>query len=309
MTEAFLGIDIGGTQTKLAIVFGDGATRLLHGIPTASASGPGDFFDRLHAQLEETLSALRPVAAGLSVAGLVDRDEQLVAAPNLGAFVGVGLREEWDARFEVALRCVENDVQCAIYGELVAGAAQGQTHAAMLSLGTGVGGGLVADGRLYRGARGLGAELGHIILDPNGPPCACGGRGHVESYLSSAAIVEAARATFVDCPADLSVEEISRRARAGDDDARELLRDRGYYLGLACASLAHALNPGLIIIGGGVAGCGEYLLEPARQTLRERSMAASLVGLELVPAQLGTASAAIGAAHLAKDAPAIGDRR
>jgi glucokinase len=308
VNEAFLGVDIGGTQTKLALVFVGGETRLLDGIPTQARSGPGEFFKRLHAQLAAVLPDEQPVAAGLSVAGLVDRAEQLAAAPNLGAFVGAGLREEWEARFEIPLRCIENDVQCAMYGELMAGAAQGQSYAAMLSLGTGVGGGIVVDGRLYRGARGLGGELGHIILDPNGPACACGGRGHVESYLSSAAIVEAARDAFADCPADLSVEEISRRAHAGDADARELLRDRGYYLGLACASLAHALNPGAIIIGGGVAGCGEYLLEPARQTLRERTMAASLVELELVPAKLGAASAAIGAAHLAKDAPAIGVR-
>lgn len=310
MSEAILGIDIGGTNVKVVLLEGSDA-RELRGIATKSEPDPARLLAQLRETLQSELNGGSLPRVGLSVAGLLDFGGVLVEAPNLRGFVGHDMRRLWAQEMPFELVALENDVQCAMFGEFAAGAAREIRHAVMLSLGTGVGGGVLVDGNLLRGAGGFAAELGHLLLDPDGPLCACGKNGHVESYLSSSAIVTTAReklelsdaeSSLRDASEELSVEVISRAAHAGDGLATEVLADRGFYLGLAATQLAHAFNPAICVIGGGVAGSGDFLLEPARRTLRERGMEAPASMMKIVAAELGPTGAARGAALLAQRA-------
>ena len=186
----------------------------------------------------------------------------------------------------------------------------------MLSLGTGVGGAVFLDGHLVHGAHGLAGELGHLILQSDGPPCTCGQVGHVEAYLSTAAIVDQATAAL-----EAAAEEegallraaiargerpeprvLARCAREGCGVCRRVLSGAGRWLGIACVQIAHALDPDRIVIGGGVSRAGELLLDPAREEYDRRCMRAVRGRVPLVLAALGVDGAAIGAALLGRDA-------
>jgi glucokinase len=256
----------------------------------------------------------------LAVAGLLDLSGRIVQAPNLPLFVDHDLRGTVSRALGVPV-VMDNDVNAALYGEHRAGAARGARHVAMLSLGTGVGGGLLLEGHLYRGAGGTGAELGHTLLDFEGPVCPCGQKGHVESYLSTSAIVDHARRRLEEAgPAEgevlrekiaeagkISPRVLGAAADAQDAVAQAILADAGTLLGIACASIVNAFNPEIVVIGGGVAGCGEHLLGPARDTLAARAMPHPGAIAKLVPAELGPDGAALGAAYLALDARATLD--
>lgn len=311
---AILGIDLGGTNTKVVVLDDGCVPRVRVDFPSSSPEGPGPWGERLIEQLEELGVRDELQAVGLSVAGLVDHRRRVVQAPNLPAFEGVDVAaplRAWRGDLRVV---VENDVNCAIVGELRCGAGRGMRHLAMISLGTGVGGGLVIDGRLYRGALGLGAELGHMVLDHDGPPCACGQPGHVESFLSTAAIValahrrmgesgEAAGLLAAAVASGQSPEPrvLAQCARQGCSLAAEILAECGRWLGIACTNLAHALQPDAILIGGGVSQAGELLVRPAREEFDRRCMRAVRGSVPMVLAELGVDGAAIGAALLARE--------
>jgi glucokinase len=311
-----LGVDIGGTNTKVVLRDGQGETLQRAEFETRAEDGADAFADRLSdlvADWPET------VATGLSVAGLIDSNRRIVQAPNLEAFVGVDLTGVLE-RFGVVL--LENDVNCAIYGEWREGAGRGARHLAMLSLGTGVGGGLILDGELYSGSGGLGAEFGHMLLDPDGPECPCGLRGHVESWLGARGFAALARARARENPesalamaiangAEPEAWLIARVAAAGCPVGVEVLQDCGRWLGIACANLVAILQPDRIIVGGGSARCGDLLLDPALREYDRRCMDASRSTVPVVLAELGVESAAIGAALLVRanlDADRVGTR-
>ena len=313
----FLGIDLGGTNTKIVVLGEDCSPLARHDFPSRSEAGP----ERWGASLVEQLDQFgqhagydAPTAIGLSVAGLVDDRRRLVQAPNLPAFEGADLAASLRTSFPGVRIVVENDVNAAIVGEHRCGAGRGRRHIAMISLGTGVGGGLILDGKLYRGAHGLGAELGHLVLDHDGPLCACGQPGHVESFLSTAAIVDLARTRMGEAgeAAGLLAAAVARGetpeprvlARCALDGcslAREILAECGRWLGIACTNLAHALQPDVILIGGGVSQAGELLVQPAREEFDRRSMRALRGTVPVELAQLGVDGAAIGAALLARE--------
>jgi glucokinase len=188
---------------------------------------------------------------------------------------------------------VDNDANCATVAETRVGAARGCSWVVMLTLGTGIGGGLVLGGELYRGAVGAGAELGHVPVDLDGPECfgGCPGRGCLEALCSGSAIER---------DAGIPAEEVVGRAFAGDDAAVSLLRDVGVRLGAGLAGLAMTFNPEVIVIGGGVMAAGELLLAPAREELARRALAPAS-DVRVVSAALGPEAGMIGAALLARD--------
>jgi glucokinase len=192
---------------------------------------------------------------------------------------------------------VDNDANCAVLAEWTLGAARGCDHVALLTLGTGIGGGLVLDGRVYRGAVGAGAELGHMPVDLDGPPCfgGCPGRGCLESLCSGSALARDAEALFA---RPVTGEEVTELARAGDATAVQLMHTLGDRLGAGLAGIANALNPEMIVVGGGVMAAGELVLEPARAELRRRALAPSR-DVDVVAAELGEEAGMIGAALLA----------
>lgn len=311
---ACLGIDLGGTNTKVVVLGPDCAPCERLDFPSSSGEGPTRWGEALIRELDGLRLRDEVRAIGLSVAGLVDDRRQIVQAPNLTSFEGFDVAaplRAWRSDLPVV---VENDVNAAIVGEHRCGAGRGMRHLAMISLGTGVGGGLILDGRLYRGAHGLAGELGHMVLDHDGPLCACGQPGHVESFLSTAAIVtlahtrmgEAGEAAGLLAAAVARGEApeprvLARCALQGCALAGEILAECGRWLGIACTNLVHALQPDAIVIGGGVSQAGDLLLQPARAEFERRSMRALRGSVPMVLAELGVDGAAIGAALLARE--------
>jgi len=316
MTERFrtVGIDIGGTNIKIATLWSDG--ELLHAtqIPTNAASGPGAALPRLIAAIEELLEksnmsvqALRTI--GMDSAGIIDpHSKQVVDSPNLRSWEGFGLCEALAEHFDV-IASLENDVNAMAYGEWKCGAGRGTQNMVALTLGTGVGGGLILDGRLYRGAHGAAAELGHMTLDLHGPDCSCPNRGCFERHLGAAWIVERAieRIGSDSRPSalrGLPIEQLDPRslsvaADAGDAIAAEVLQEVGEMLGFALVSIANIFDPECIVIGGGVSRAGDRLFKPAEEVLRRRAMSIPARNVRLVAAELGDEAALIGASLLA----------
>jgi len=307
-----LGIDVGGTNTKL-VYLDDTGRRALDSLPTRGELGPEDYFARLATRI--AAEGLPIHGLGLAFAGLVGLDGRVVQAPNLSRFEGHH-PAEWLSQWLPGIPVeVDNDVNAMLRGEHRFGAARGVRDVLMLGLGTGVGGALLLDGRIYRGSTGLAGELGHTLLDHDGPLCACGLKGHVEAYLSTRAIGEFARDKMAAAPPEQRAalaaaaagslptpRVLSELGHAGDALSIAILAELGRVLGCACGNLVNAFNPELVVVGGGVAGCGDLLLEPARRELVARAMAGPGAVVRLVTTELGSDGAALGVAALARDA-------
>lgn len=311
-----LGVDIGGTNTKVVLQGADGRIVERVEIPTSAPEGAVALAGRLAQAVADWPEF---GAVGLSVAGLIDREGNLVQAPNLSAFVGQDLRAAF-ARF--AVRALENDVNCAVFGEWRLGAGRGASSLAMFSLGTGVGGGLILDGKLWHGAGGLGAELGHMVLDADGPECPCGLHGHVEAWLGArgfarvgreqaAAAPQSALARAIAAGEEPDARVLTALALDGCVAARAALEECGRWLGIACANVVAVLQPERILIAGGSMRAGDLLLDPALREYEARCMDAARGTVPVVVAELGVESAAVGAALLARanlDADRAGTR-
>lgn len=308
-----LGIDIGGTAIKLAIVWSDGRLGRTDSIRTHADEGPEPALARLLEAVrsllaQEDLATSEMCALGLASAGIVDATENLVLdAPNLRSWQRYPLAQKLGEALGVPA-FLENDVNAMAFGEWRCGAGQRTRSLLCLTLGTGVGGGIVLDGHIERGAHGGAGEVGHITLQRDGPECTCGSTGCLERYVGARWIVERARGYLArdtrpsalrDRPAEeLTPRVIGGAAAGGDPIASAVLEETGIWLGVGLASLANVLDPQRIVIGGGIAHAGDVLLEPARRTLRARAMTVQR-SVDVVPAALGNDAAVVGAALLA----------
>lgn len=318
---AVVGLDLGGTNAKLVAVDEELTVLDRSTFATDGDSGPDLLVERALARLEELESRHGRISGlGLSMAGLVDAGGRVVEAPNLSSCEGFDFSvafRRWRSDLTLAF---ENDVNCAVVGEHRHGAGRGFDHLCMLSLGTGVGGGVIIDGRLFHGAGGLAGELGHLVIDLDGPLCTCGKRGHVEAHLSTSAFVARARQFMARADAadrrpledaiaggEPDPRVLTECAHRGDALSREILAESGRYLGAACASLAHAFQPQKIIIGGGVSGAGRFLLDPTRAAFANYVMESVGDTVAIGLAELGPESAAVGAARLALDRLEVGN--
>lgn len=314
--SACVGVDIGGTKIAASVVDGQG-TVLRRARRETPAQDPDQIAHAVADMVEELTGGAhdseRVGAVGVACAGLIDRaGETVVFAPNLA-----WRDEPLKARLEDLLRLpvvLENDANAAAWGEFCFGAASEVDDMVLLTLGTGVGGGVISDGELLRGAHGMGAEVGHLRVVPDGHRCGCGNKGCWETYASGTALVREARALVAGgsphagvladrCggdPAALTGQMVTEVARTGDPAATELLEDVGRWVGEGAASLAAVLDPGLIVLGGGVSAAGDLLLQPARG-----AFARHLTGRghrEIAPmtlAILGNDAGMVGAASLA----------
>jgi glucokinase len=300
-----LGVDIGGTDIKIGLVTETGEIRSSGKIPTEPSRGPEDAASRVASWLAAS-GRDAPAAAGVDCAGLIDGERGLLhTSPNMPGWEDVPLR----AIFERALRCpvvVENDANAAAYGEWARGAGRGTTNFVCLTLGTGVGGGIVVAGGLYRGSTGFAGEIGHTVILADGPACTCGNRGCLEALVGAKAIVSRARETLRGSGGTregwggtLTVETLSRAASSGDAVAIAALAETGRYLGIALVNVVHVLAPEAIAIGGGVAGAGDLILEPARSTVRSCLMDEAMASVRIVPAALGNRASFVGVSLLA----------
>ena len=292
-------MDVGGTKVLAAVVGRDGSLGARTERPTAVDSEEA-FLAQLDAMVEELRSGGPEVAAlGFGIPSRIDqRRGRAVASVNV-PLAGVDFRDRMRERHGLPVG-IDNDANAAAIAEWHAGAAQGRSDVVMLTLGTGVGGGLILGGVPYRGATGSGAELGHVVVELDGRDCRCGGRGHLESYATGLAAGELARERI---GPDSNAHDLVRRARAGEAAALAILAEVGRYLGAAIATFVNALEPELVVLGGGFGeAAGEFLLAPAREVLAVDGLEPGRDTLEIVEAQLGTDAGVIGAGMIAFEA-------
>lgn len=310
-----VGVDIGGTKVAAGLVDPDGQLRRTVRLPTPGRD-PRAVEDTIAEAVREVSAGQRVVAVGIGAAGFVAADQATVLfSPHL-AWRREPLRGAVERRLGRPV-LVDNDANAAAWAEHRFGAGVGESRLLCVTLGTGIGGGIVVDGRLERGRYGLAGEFGHMVLVPGGHRCECGNRGCWEQYASGNALGREAREMATagsPVVADLvrraggQVEAIvgplvTEAARAGDPAAVELLEEAGRWLGLGLANLAAALDPGTIVIGGGVSEAGEMLLRPAREAFgRMLTGRGFRPAARIEPAALGPAAGMVGIADLARGA-------
>ncbi len=317
--EAAVGVDLGGTKIALGIVDPAGTLVAEERLPTLAARPAAAVEQDIVACVSERWANRLPASAalGVGVAGQVARDGTVRFGPNLGwkdVTLGADLMR--------ALRrpvVVLNDVQAATYGEWKYGAGRGSSDLVCVFVGTGVGGGLVADGQLRHGARGTAGEVGHLTVASGGRPCRCGNRGCLEAYVGGWAIAERAQAAVAADPvrgrplaaaaagaSRITSETVERAFREGDPLARELVAETWSYLASGLVSVVNALGPAVIVLGGGVIEGYPGVIASLEAEVRARALPAAVEGLRFAPAALGGASGVIGAAAYARATVAAG---
>jgi len=307
-----LGVDIGGTKIAAAIatICGDIVVRGRN--PTQAQSGPDAVINNILATMEETIASakINPsqlLGVGIAVAGIVDGDNgKVVFSPNLPGWHEIPLEDIVQQRFGVPV-CMGNDATIAALGEWHFGLKREVANLIYITISTGIGGGIIAGGKLYTGACGAAGEIGHMIIDVNGPLCSCGNIGCWEALASGTALAREAAKQIAESAetsiAELTGGDISKidarivflAAKQGDELAKELISRLGYYFGIGLVNLVNIFNPELILVGGGVAKMGDLLFQPAIKVVRERAFGTLANTVEMKPAILGDDSGVLGA--------------
>lgn len=308
-----IGVDIGGTKVAAGVVDDDGTivARARRDTPSTDAAAT---LDTIVEVILELADKHQVSAVGLGAAGFIDAERSTVLfAPNL-SWGDTPLRDQIAERVELPV-VVENDANAAAWAEYRFGAGVGETHVVCVTLGTGIGGGIVLDGRLYRGRFGIAGEFGHTRVVPNGLRCGCGNKGCWEMYASGNALVREARELANSAspmaqrlleladgdPERITGPVVTQAARDGDPASVELLEEVGQWLGAGLASLACTLDPGCFIVGGGVSAAGDLLLVPAQAAFhRSLSGRGHRPEAQLRLAALGNEAGLVGAADLAR---------
>jgi glucokinase len=309
-----IGVDVGGTKVLGGVVDENGAV-----LKTARRDTPREGGSALTSTIAEValeLSAEFDVTGvGLSAAGFVSSDRKtMLATPNIAGWNGVQLEAELRALINLPI-VLENDANAAAWGEARFGAGRGRENMLMVTVGTGIGGGIIVNGQLLRGAFGIAAEIGHLRVFPEGHLCGCGARGCIEQYASGNALLRHAREAIAASP-DLARNLLSRgdgtlegltgraitdAARDGDQVALAAFNTTAQWLGAGIASLSVILDPECVVIGGGVVDAGEILLEPTRVALeRYMPFAGKHPSPRIIAATLGNEAGLVGAADLAR---------
>ena len=311
---SLLGIDIGGTKTIIAVADDSAHIIAQERINTPREQGPDivlseiEFAGKLLLQ-EARLARGDVRAIGIGCGGPLDRNKGIIlTAPNLPGWENLHLAAYFQDAFR-ATAYLDNDVNLMALGEARVGAGTGVDYMAYFNIGTGIGGGIIIDGKLYRGC-GNAAEFGHQIILPDGPRCLCGRRGCLESLCSGTSIARRAREQLADHPEsrilsaagdlnDVTAHHVAEAAREGDDLALKIWRETGEYLGLGVANVVNILNPRRVVLGGGVMEAEDLFLDAVRETVSEHAMKQLAEDVEIVPGMLGDQAGIIGAVHLA----------
>lgn len=311
-----LGIDIGGTNLVVGAVSRDGRRILgLHSELTGAVHGADHVIDRIVGMAHRTMAEAAEsdpsatlVGAGIGSPGPLDTKKGVVIlTPNLG-WTNMPVRDRIGSRLNLPAS-LDNDANCAMAGEWWIGAAQGARHAVTFTLGTGIGGGIVVDGKLVHGASDVAGEVGHMTIETNGRRCGCGNDGCLEAYASGPAIarrtVEAleagAESSLRDLGSDLhhiTAQTVYTAAAAGDPLAVEVVNDTAKYLGVGVANLINILNPEVVVVCGGVTQAGESLFTPLRREVNRRAFRPAVQACRIVPGQLPGTAGVVGAAKM-----------
>jgi len=306
-----LAIDIGGTKLAAGVVDAAGNILARGETPTVAAEGPERVLNRIFRLAKDVLSAPGVSAdavgrIGIGCAGPVDRQKGLILnPPNLPGWICVPLVE----RLEKALdrpAVLENDANAAALGEFRYGVGKGANSLVYLTVSTGIGSGIILDGKIWHGLSDGAGEIGHMTLIPDGPICGCGNRGCLEALASGPSIARRAREALaagrpsrLRAVTDLNAADVVRLAQEGDAVATEIWQDTVLYLGLGVAAMVTILAPECVVIGGGVTRAGDFLFEPLRREVRRRVKLVAVESVPILPAALGPDVGILGAAAVA----------
>lgn len=310
----YIGIDLSSNALRGAVVSSQGEI-----IRDLRADTEQESAQDLLARIIEAVRSLRAeaadrvVAIGIGIPGLVNRaTNRIEVMPNLADFSDLDLAGEVSRETGLPI-VIDNNANAAAYAELQAGAARGRRDVFFVTLGAGIGAGLIINGQIYRGATGFAGEFGHVTIDPEGIECACGNIGCLETIASGPNIVRRTRERLyrdrtsslsrLSMPRDreFTAEDIAHAARDGDEMAQLMMERTGMFLGIALAAVINLLNVEMIVLGGGVVEAGDLILKPTIKETRRRAFPPSFASCEIVIAELGPSAGMIGAALLARD--------
>lgn len=309
-----IGIDIGGTNIQIGIVTPTGKLIERKTTPTMVHEGRQQVIDRLCTLIKDytgqyTEGSIKGI--GIGCAGAIDTDQGIVVtSPNFPGWENVPLKQIISEKFGIKT-LLDNDANVVVFGEFLFGAGRGASSLIGLTLGTGVGGGIILDGNIWSGCEGMAGEIGHMTIVPDGLPCNCGNVGCLEAYTSATAIVNRTKmrisktpchtlldAAGIENPEGLTAATIYRAARAGEKTATAILKETGMYLGIGLASLINIFNPEMIVIGGGVINAWEFFHRSMFNEVQRRAFKRPAQIVKILPAKLGNEAGILGAAGL-----------
>ena len=310
-SDLTIGIDIGGTKISVGVV--DSSGNLIDSSRCSTPTEGGkELISSVINLIKEFNKKYEIKGIGISIAALISSDYgTIVGAPNIANLSKLNFVNEIKEEFKLPI-IVENDANAAMWAEFKFGNAKGLNPVMFFIIGTGVGGGLVIDGKLFKGANGIGAEFGHMCVVPNGLLCGCGAKGCIEQYASGGALIRYANEALLANPdkseevlsfgeGKLSGTALTKAAKAGNELALAAFSKQADWLGLACASYSLIIDPQAIIIGGGVVDAGELFLAPVRAAMRKyMPFAESHVPPKIIAAKFGNDAGLIGAADLVR---------
>lgn len=298
--EYAIGLDLGGTKILAGLVDRTGRLIARKQLPTYAERGEKAVIERVLSATHDVLSAsgIHPEkvrGVGIASAGVINSDSgEVIFASNLGwRNVPIGLLI--GQRFGLPVRLF-NDANGAAIAEWLWGAGAGTQNMIYVTVSTGIGAGVISDGRLVAGRDGSAGEFGHISIDWNGPPCRCGNRGCLENYASGTAIENAARHKLATTNEPVTAKAISESALAGDPFSKQLIQQAGFYLGVGAANLIYLFNPEVIVFGGGVMNASALLLPEIEKSMRDRCIPGLANEVQVVTSQIGVEAGVMGAA-------------
>ncbi len=299
-----IGVDIGGTTIKHGICSSGGNLLKQGSIDTPASSSKEFILERLNVLIQENLDYAAnkniPIEAiGVGTPGSVDITRGFLtgSTPNFKHWRNVPIRDFLSNAFHIPV-FADNDANLMAYGEYLFGGGKQKKDVICLTLGTGIGGGIIINGEIYRGSYYCGSELGHTTIDFNGRKCNCGGRGCLESYASATALIRDYNAVQSG-PEVGNTKEIFKKMEAGEQTARQIIDQYINFLGAGLANFVNIFNPQRIILGGGVSEAGEWFIEKIRRSTQSRAMQTSYSNVEIVSALLGNRAGMLGAAAFA----------
>ncbi len=316
MEKFLIGVDVGGTNARMGIVSLDGkvSEKIQYSIDVSKKGSA--LMEELIANLKDLIEkgpkeSKGLMGIGMGIAGAIDMKRGIIReSPNIKDLKGFVIRDFFRERISYPVT-IENDANAFVLGEGWTGAARGCKHYCGITLGTGVGGGIVIEGRILHGTEGMGGEVGHMVINPEGPPCGCGGKGCLEVYASGSGIKRMALEaieTGEGCGIlrwvggdlqNVSSEKVFEAAHFGDLGAQRVFHEMGRCLGLGLINLIHLFNPERIVIGGKVSQAWEYFIGGAMETIHERAMEGPRKRVQIVKAECGDEAGMIGAAYAA----------
>jgi glucokinase len=304
MSQKFIiGIDLGGTNLKIALLDLKFSIKHRESLNTRKFSDRAELIAAIVSAVSRIINnfALNKndiLGVGLGLPGPVDHDKGIVHFfPNIPGWKEVCLRDLLQKRLGMKVS-IDNDAKLMALAEYRKGKARRFKNVLCITLGTGVGGSIILNGKLYRGTNNAAGEIGHLPINECGPDCNCGGRACLEAYIGNNRIKEAGRRMF---RREISPEELSELAKSGNAAAKKIWDDVGSRLGLALAGMVNVLNLDAVIIGGGIANAGKFLFDKVNKTIHERSMTVQARQVEVFKAELGNEAGMIGAAMLVRE--------